>query len=153
MEETMNNYEHIQKTPQNESEWLHALVSLARFLRSPDGCPWDRKQTTESFAQYIQEEAGELLEALREKDGNAHAEEEWGDTLFTIFATLAAAESEGRFSLENAARRAHEKMIRRHGHIFGDYTAESPEEVLEVWRKIKEQEKLEKKQQNGVGQE
>ena len=140
----MKTLPHIQEMPQTEAEWMQALVSLARFLRSPQGCPWDRKQTSKSFAHYIQEEAAELLEAFQADESNDHIEEEWGDTLFTLLATMAAAEEEGRFTLENALRRAHDKMVRRHGHIFGDHTAESPEDVIEVWQRIKAQEKAEK---------
>ena len=127
-----------QKNPQNEAQALEALVELARFLRSPEGCPWDRKQTTKSFAGYILEEGGELIEAIEEGD-NEKIAEEWGDTFFTIIACMAAAEEEGRFSLLEALKAAHQKMVRRHAHIFGDHTAETPEEVMEVWQAIKAQ--------------
>jgi tetrapyrrole methylase family protein / MazG family protein len=142
----MESYPHIQKIPQSEPEWMQALIALSRFLRSPEGCPWDRKQSANSFAQFVREEAAELVEAFGEEDANEHIEEEWGDTLFTLLATMAAAESEGRFCLEHALRRAHEKMIRRHGHIFGEHTAQNPDEVVEVWRKIKEREESERQE-------
>ena len=141
----MQSYPHIRKTPQSELEWMEALVALSRFLRSPEGCPWDRKQTAESFARFVHEEARELVEAFQEEDKNDHVEEEWGDTLFTLLATVAAAETEGRFSLEHALPRAHEKMIRRHGHIFGKRRAESTDDVVEIWKEIKQREKHEKK--------
>ena len=140
----MNSFTHIQNTPQTETEWLQNLVDLARYLRSPEGCPWDRKQTAENFAAFAKNEADELVEAFRE-DSNAHIEEEWGDTLFTLLATAAAAETEGRFKLSGALEQAHAKMIRRHAHIFGDHKAETPEEVAEVWNQIKS---LEKGRQN-----
>jgi len=146
----MKTNKYVQKTPQTESEWMQALIALARFLRSPEGCPWDRKQTAEGFARFVHEEAGELVEAFREEDANDHIEEEWGDTLFTLLATLAAAETEGRFTLEQALRRTHEKMIRRHGHIFGEHKAENPDDVVEVWKQIKEREKREKDWKPGV---
>lgn len=139
----MDSFPHIQKTPQSEQEWLQALVNLARYLRSPGGCPWDRKQTADSFAQYAREEAAELVDACAQ-DKNEEIEEEWGDTLFTLLACAAAAETEGRFQIPQALEKAHAKMIRRHGHIFGEHTAETPEDVAEVWNKIKEQEKREK---------
>lgn len=130
----------IQKSPQDEAQALEALVELARFLRSPEGCPWDRKQTAKSFAGYILEEGRELMEAIEEGD-NEKIAEEWGDTFFTILASMAAAEEEGRFRLYDALVTAREKMIRRHAHIFGDHSAETPEEVMEVWQSIKAQEK------------
>ncbi|MCX5771510.1 MAG: hypothetical protein NTZ09_14745 [Candidatus Hydrogenedentes bacterium] len=139
----MKTFPHIDQPPQSEPQWLDALVSLARYLRSPDGCPWDRKQTTLSFAQYAREEAGELVDACNQ-DNNAEIEEEWGDTLFTLLACAAAAETEGRFKLLDALEKAHAKMIRRHGHIFGEHTAETPEDVSKVWQKIKQQERKDK---------
>jgi len=134
---------HIDQPPQSESEWLQALVNLARYLRSPEGCPWDRKQTTLSFAQYAREEAAELVDACNQ-DNNPEIETEWGDTLFTLLACAAAAETEGRFQLLDALEKAHAKMIRRHGHIFGEHTAETPEDVAQVWQIIKEQERKDK---------
>ena len=134
---------HIDQPPQSEPEWLHALVNLARYLRSPEGCPWDRKQTTLSFAQYAREEAAELVDACNHED-NAEIEAEWGDTLFTLLACAAAAETEGRFQLLDALEKAHAKMIRRHGHIFGEHTAQTPEDVAQVWEKIKQKERKDK---------
>jgi tetrapyrrole methylase family protein/MazG family protein len=139
----MKKYAHVKKLPEDEADWFQVLLDLARFLRSPEGCPWDRKQTSKSFAAFVQEEAGELSEAFGEDD--ASVAEEWGDTLFTLLASAAAAEMEGRFKVRDALEKAHEKMIRRHGHIFGEHQAETPEEVVEVWNKIKAKEKEEKK--------
>lgn len=140
----MKHLPHIDKMPGTEAEWFDALVRLARFLRSPEGCPWDREHGSMDFARDAQGEATELVQALEKGSDNGHIEEEWGDTLFTVLATVAAAESEGRFTLLGALERAHEKMIRRHGHIFGGYEANSPEEVARVWDSIKEQEQLDK---------
>ena len=133
-------YPHLNKEPSTELDWFEAVINLARFLRSPQGCPWDRDQNSANFAEFLTEEAQELVEALKTGD-NSHIEEELGDTLFTILATAAAAEEEGRLSLENALRRIHEKMIRRHEHVFGDAKADTPDEVLEVWRRAKKKEK------------
>jgi tetrapyrrole methylase family protein/MazG family protein len=136
----METLPHIQKTPQSEAEWFDALVGLARYLRSPDGCPWDRKQTALSFARYVQEEAAEYVQAC-EEGGEDHIEEEWGDVLFTLLASAAAAETQGQFRLIRALERAHEKMVRRHGHIFGGQTAETPEDVVNLWNRIKAEER------------
>jgi len=130
---------HIEKQPQSELEWFGALVSLTRYLRGPEGCPWDRKQTARSFARFVREEAEELLEAF-EQDNESVAEE-WGDTFFTLLATAAAAEEQGIFTISNALDRVHEKMVGRHGHIFGDRTAETPEDVVNLWHEAKAREK------------
>jgi len=127
------------KKPESDAEWCQALIELARFLRGPQGCPWDRKQTSQDFAGYAREEAGELVDAFADDD--AHVEEEWGDTFFTLLAMAAAAETEGRFTLASAIAKAHEKMIRRHAHIFGEHTAETAEDAIAVWNEIKAKER------------
>ena len=94
-------YPHLRKPPEGESEWFEALIALARYLRRPEGCPWDREQGAADFARYLTDEVEELVEALNSGD-NRHAGEEFGDVFFTLLATAAAAEEEGRFRLEEA---------------------------------------------------
>lgn len=141
-------YPHIQSVPETETEWFGALISLARFLRSPEGCPWDQKQRAIDFARYAGEEIGEYVEGL-EKDDHDNAEEEFGDSLFVLLASMAAAEAEGRFDLRGAMMRAHEKMIRRHAHVFDKEKASTPEEAVEAWNRIKAEEKARKRPKNG----
>jgi tetrapyrrole methylase family protein/MazG family protein len=126
--------------PANEYEWLEALLELARYLRSPEGCPWDRQQTTASFARYMREEADELNEAVAEGD-NAHIAEELGDTFFVALMTAAVAEDEGRFPVKEFLENAYRKMIRRHAHIFGGRKAESVDDIIGVWNQVKAEEK------------
>ncbi len=136
----MDRYPHIERPPEGESEWFEALMSLARYLRTPQGCPWDREQRTADFARFLTNEAGEFVEAVESGD-DAHAREEFGDVFFTLLAAAAVAEEEGRFRLEDALRLIHEKMIRRHEHIFGDATAETPEDAIRVWKEAKRKER------------
>lgn len=136
----MDNLPYINNLPENEGEWFAALGALARYLRGHEGCPWDRKQTARSFASYLTEEVEELHEAMDSGD-KAHAEEEFGDVLFCLIATAACAESEGLFTLENALRRAHEKMVRRHEHVFGEDRAGTAEDALASWNRIKARER------------
>lgn len=124
----------------SEAEWFAAVLALVRYLRGPDGCPWDRQQTAAVFAGFAREEASELIEALEQGDADSIAEE-WGDTLFTLLAAAAAAETEGLFKVEDALRGAHEKLVRRHAHIFGGHKADTPEEVVDMWNAIKADEK------------
>ncbi|GMW00242.1 MAG: hypothetical protein AMXMBFR84_13800 [Candidatus Hydrogenedentota bacterium] len=133
-------YPHWNRTPSTEVEWFEALASLARYLRGPDGCPWDREQSSSDFARYAVEEAREWQDSY-ERGDNRHIEEEFGDTLFVMLAAAAAAEEEGRFNLKNAMVRAHEKMIRRHEHVFGEEKASTPEEAIAMWNRIKAKEK------------
>ena len=128
----MNTYPHLKKNPESETEWFEALIGLARYLRTPEGCPWDREQSSADFVKYLQEEAGELRDALASGD-DRHTEEELGDTLFTLLAVVAAAEEEGRFTMKHALQRINEKMIRSHEHVFGDVKAETSEDAIKPW--------------------
>ena len=66
-----------------------------------------------------------------------------------MLATMAAAEAEGRFALCDTLRAAHDKMVRRHGHIFGEHEADTPEDVRKVWNRIKAEEKRTRAQKPG----
>jgi len=133
-------YPHWQKHPESEADWFDALMALARYLRTPEGCPWDREQGAADFARFSVEEGEELREAFANGD-DREAEEELGDALFCLLATAAAAEDEGRFSMQGVLERIHEKMIRRHEHVFGENKAATPEEAIASWNRIKDQEK------------
>lgn len=133
-------YPHWTREPASEPDWFEALLNLARFLRGPEGCPWDRVQSSADFARYMLGEAEELVAAMQKGDA-AHAQEEFGDTLFTLLAVAAAAESEGRMNVLAALRGAHEKMIRRHEHVFGDEKAETPEDAVRIWEAVKRRER------------
>ncbi|MEJ2032963.1 MAG: nucleoside triphosphate pyrophosphohydrolase [Deltaproteobacteria bacterium] len=109
-------------------------------LRAPDGCPWDRKQTAESFKSYVIEEAHELLEAI---DGNdpAHICEELGDLLFQLVFLARLYEEKGLFGMTDAIQAISAKMVRRHPHVFGDLKAGNDEELRRRWQEIKAREK------------
>ena len=140
----MEQYPHLQKNPKHMADWLAALAELTRYLRSPDGCPWDRERTSREFAVFAQEEMVELVEAIDSGD-TEHMEEEFGDSLFTLLAAGAALEDEGRFVWERALQKTHEKMIRRHGHVFGEDRAQTPEAAVDAWNRIKAEEKRQRK--------
>jgi tetrapyrrole methylase family protein / MazG family protein len=135
----MENLPHLEKTPRDENDWFAALLALARYLRGPEGCPWDRKQRVADFVRYAAEETEELAEACERRDAG-HMAEEFGDCFFTLLAAAAAAEEEGVFQLEDALRGIHEKMVRRHGHVFGGDKAATAEDAVEIWKRVKAQE-------------
>ncbi|MGC8738147.1 MAG: MazG nucleotide pyrophosphohydrolase domain-containing protein [Candidatus Hydrogenedens sp.] len=126
-----------------EGDIFELLISLARYLRSPEGCPWDRKQTSLDFAKYAKEECEEFIEAL-EKGSIDEINEEFGDALFILLASAVAGEFEGKMNLLKALQCAHKKMIRRHEHVFGDKKAVTEEEAWNSWHKVKESEKKNK---------
>jgi MazG family protein len=116
------------------------LVALMARLRSPDGCPWDRKQTPESLKPFLIEECYEVIDALDE-EAPAKVKEELGDLLFQIVFHARIAEERGQFSVNDVITAIHEKMIRRHPHVFGDARADTDKEVLANWEEIKKKEK------------
>lgn len=105
-------------------------------LRAPDGCPWDREQTTESMARHLLEEAFEAAEALEDGDDEA-AREELGDVLMNVAMIARIAAERGAFDLEAVARDIADKLVRRHPHVFGDARASDAEQVLQRWEEIK----------------
>jgi len=119
------------------------LVTLMARLRSPDGCPWDREQTYATLAPMLLEEAYEAFDALEEaREGRPEPlREELGDLLFqiTFFACVAA--ERGEFNIDDVIAKVHEKMVRRHPHVFGDAEAGDSAAVLRNWEAIKAAEK------------
>ncbi len=119
------------------------LVALMDRLRSPDGCPWDREQTYATLAPMLLEEAYEAFDALEEaREGRPDAlREELGDLLFQITFFARVAKERGEFTIDDVIDQVHEKMVRRHPHVFGDTTAGNSAEVLRNWEAIKAEEK------------
>jgi len=124
-------------------ELFELLIDLARYLRGPEGCPWDRKQTSLDFAKYAKEECEEYIEAI-EKKKSEDINEEFGDALFISIASAVAGEAEGKMNILDALKSAHKKMLRRHEHVFGNTKAETEEEAWQSWNKVKEEEKKNK---------
>ena len=119
---------------------IASLRKTLRTLRSPGGCPWDRERTLDEMISFLIDEAYELLHA--EKSGDTdHLEEELGDVLFLIvFIHELMLERSGTLLSEITAR-AHEKIVRRHPHVFGDTSADNETESLAEWERIKRAEK------------
>lgn len=101
---------------------MDRLVQVVRRLRAEDGCPWDRAQTHESLKPECIEEAAEVLCGINilTETGNAeNLREELGDLLLQVVYHACIAGEEGLFTLEDVARTAADKMVRRHPHVFG----------------------------------
>jgi MazG family protein len=121
-------------------EWFEKLVAVQARLRAPKGCPWDQEQTHESLRTYLLEESYEVLEALESGD-DAKFAEEMGDLLLQIIFHSQIATEEGRFTVSDVIREIHDKMIRRHPHVFGETQAKDSAEVLRNWEQIKAEER------------
>lgn len=134
--------------PESEPKTLGSrferLVSLIARLRAPGGCPWDREQTHDSLKPLMIEEAYELVEAIEDGDDPEQIGE-LGDVLLQVVFHAQIAAEEQRFDLEQVLDTVCEKMIRRHPHVFGEQTADSPGEVLRTWEAIKAAERATKK--------
>lgn len=116
------------------------LLATIHTLRSPGGCPWDRKQTLVDAARYLLDEAGELVDAALSGDV-AHVREELGDLLFmTCFCCEILGETAG-VSMHDIAGQGNAKLIRRHPHVFGDAEAHEVGTSQRLWNEIKAQEK------------
>ncbi len=116
------------------------LVALMAKLRSPEGCPWDRKQTPESLKPFLIEECYEVIDALDEASPDK-VKEELGDLLFQIIFHARIAEERGQFTVYDVIQNNIEKMTRRHPHVFGDARLNTDQEVLANWEEIKKSEK------------
>jgi len=119
------------------------LVGLMRRLRAPGGCPWDREQTMRSLRPYVIEEAYEVIDAINAGDMTS-LREELGDFLLQAVFLAEIAEDEGTFDIYDAIGAIHDKLVSRHPHVFGDVKAETPDEVLANWEKLKGEERKEK---------
>src|SRR5260370_1415886 len=103
-------------------------------------CPCDREQTHATLRTYLVEEAYEVLDAMKSGD-DAKFAEEMGDLLLQVVFHSQIAAEQGRFTVADVIREVHEKMVRRHPHVFGEKRAKDAAEVLRTWEQIKAQER------------
>lgn len=115
------------------------LFQIAQTLNSPEGCPWDRKQTFHSLQPYVLEEAHEVVDAVDSGDDQKIVEE-LGDLLYTIVFYALIGEKEGRFTFADIAHTVKEKLIRRHPHVFSDKKTQDLNEIAKRWQEIKKSE-------------
>jgi MazG family protein len=115
---------------------LERLRRIMHLLRAPGGCPWDAEQTHESLVRHLLEEAYEVAAAIRGGDRDELVDE-LGDLLLQPFFHAEIASETGRFDIEEVAAAICEKLVRRHPHVFGEASAETPEAVLIQWDAIK----------------
>ena len=112
------------------------LVEIMARLRESGGCEWDRAQSHESLRQYLVEETHEVIDAIRKGESDPLCEE-LGDLLLQILFHAQIASEIGQFDISDVIASISEKMIRRHPHVFGDATADTPEAVSRQWDHIK----------------
>jgi tetrapyrrole methylase family protein/MazG family protein len=121
-----------------------AFVELVRTLRAE--CPWDREQTHVTLTRHLLEETYEVLEAIEALDvetgeGYEHLEEELGDLLFQVVFHATIGAEEGAFTMADVARGIHDKLVRRHPHVFAGVEIDGRDDLITNWEQIKKAEK------------
>ena len=124
--------------PRPPSAFSELVETMAR-LRQPDGCPWDREQDHRTLKPYLLEEAYEVLEAI--DDGGGELCAELGDLLLQIVFHAQVAAEDGRFTMDDVCRAIHDKLVRRHPHVFGDAQVVGARQVAANWEAIKRSER------------
>jgi tetrapyrrole methylase family protein / MazG family protein len=109
---------------------------IIAHLRAPDGCPWDREQTHLTLRRHLLEESYESIDAIDSGDP-AKMQEEFGDLLLQIVLNAQIAQEFNEFTMEDVIKGIHDKIVRRHPHVFGDVEVDGVRNVLQNWEKIK----------------
>lgn len=139
--------------PLGANRTLEGFQEIVAHLRAPDGCPWDKEQTLHSLGPNLMEETYEAVEALDQDDMEGLAEE-LGDVLLLVTMLAQIASEEGAFQLEDVVHGIHQKILRRHPHVFGDVQINDTADVLLNWERVKEKERKdagkEKKTKDGI---
>ena len=113
---------------------LLELQELTRRLRRE--CPWDREQTARTIVPHTVEEAYEVADAAM-ADRPEKLLDELGDLLFQVYFLALLLEEQGDGDLEAVARHIHQKLVRRHPHVFGETQLGNAGAVRQRWDEIK----------------
>jgi len=114
------------------------LLKVVNDLRTQ--CPWDRKQTHQSLAKYLLEEAYEAVDAIHSKNKNS-LKEELGDVLLQVALHSEIASEKNVFDFEDVAKYISDKMIRRHPHIYAKEKVLDYKSHMKNWTALKQKEK------------
>ena len=122
------------------------LYKIVQKLRSPEGCPWDRKQTPVTMRQPLIEETFEAVDAISAGDAN-HTKEELGDVFLNASMIASIHEENNDFTIVQVMNDVCDKIIRRHPHVWKNSEGSSTlvegsqndaDKVLEQWEQIKQ---------------
>lgn len=121
-----------------------AFCELVAALRDPKtGCPWDLQQDHETLQRYMIEEAYEAV-AEMQRDAHHQLASELGDVLLQVVLNAQVAKDDHRFSIEAVIDAIHDKMLRRHPHVFGSDQQKQQRDIPSIkanWQAIKDQER------------
>jgi len=116
------------------------LVAIMAKLRSKNGCIWDKEQTHKTLVKYLMSEADELKLAVRKNDME-NLEEELGDILLQVVFHAQIAQENKAFNIAGVISALNKKLIRRHPHVFGNYKVKNTQDIIKMWKEIKNKEK------------
>ncbi len=125
------------------------FLDIIKTLRGPQGCPWDKAQTSLSLSGHLIEEVYELIEAIT-SDDKQHIREELGDVFLLIGLLCSVYSEKGDFAMEDVIDSLNEKLVRRHSHVFGDIKVNNSDEALQNWERMKKTEKQCVKRQSAL---
>jgi nucleoside triphosphate diphosphatase len=118
-------------------EAFAGLVELMRLLRGPGGCPWDHEQTLDTLKPFVLEEAHEVIDAIERRDAH-DLRGEIGDLIFEGVFLAQVSADDGGFTITDALRDVHEKLVRRHPHVFANVAGvRTPDHVKGQWEQVK----------------
>tara|TARA_Y100000588_G_scaffold286342_1_gene304180 strand:+ start:182 stop:967 length:786 start_codon:yes stop_codon:yes gene_type:complete len=124
------------------------LINLVKRLRGPDGCPWDKEQTSESLVSYMLEETYEVIETIDEKNWDG-LKEELGDLILHIVFQAVIAKENKLFDISESLNNINEKLVRRHPHVF-DKKNVIQDNIISSWELQKHKEKNRSSRLDGV---
>jgi ATP diphosphatase len=123
---------------------IEKLLEIMAALRTPgSGCPWDLEQDFSTIAPYTLEEAYEVADAITRGDLSG-LREELGDLLLQVVFHARMAQEQGAFDFGDVVEGITTKLLRRHPHVFGEARGLSPDQVKDLWERIKAEEKAER---------
>ena len=125
---------------EKENYSVDDLVGIMQILRGENGCPWDKEQTHTSIRNNLLEEAYETADAI-DRLNDTDMAEELGDLLLQIVFHCQMAKERGAYDLNKVADGICKKLVYRHPHIFSNVVANTSDEVLDNWDKLKNREK------------
>ena len=123
-----------------ESYCCDDLIRIVEFLRSPEGCPWDREQDHHTIRNNFLEEAYEAVEGI-DRDDSVMLREELGDVLLQIALHSQMEAEKGTFDFNDVCTGICRKMIARHPHVFGEECADNVTDAAKSWEQQKRREK------------
>ena len=121
-------------------EGVEKLYQILTYLRSPEGCPWDRKLTQESTAACLIDEVYEYLDGVAH-NSTASCREEIGDVMINVFMAQLIHSEKSEFTPVEALNEVCMKLIRRHPHVFGKTALEDEDDVPALWNRMKSMER------------